>query len=68
MKKSLFLITALSFQICSFSQNQQIPDPGKKPDWWGNIEGYINQQDKVILQPVPLAIVGRNKFIIKNLI
>lgn len=56
MKKTVFLIIFLTLQVCLSAQNQQITDADKKTDWWGNVDGYINQQDKVSLELVNNAL------------
>ena len=50
MKKILLFIMVLFVPLCLFAQNKA--DPDKKTDWWGDIDGYINQQDKVTLDMV----------------
>lgn len=52
MKKIILFAIALIVPLGLFSQNKEPFDPDKKTDWWGDIDGYINQQDKVTLDMV----------------
>jgi len=45
----------LVFLILAFL-NATSQDPDSKTDWWGDIDGYINQQDKVTLSLVNEAL------------
>jgi len=57
MKKSLFAATVLFLLFCLTAHSQIVTDPDKKTDWWGDIDGYINQQDKVTLKLVNDALL-----------
>ncbi|HPT21268.1 MAG TPA: hypothetical protein PLR88_04915 [Bacteroidales bacterium] len=56
MKKTLLLTIAVIIQCSLFGQAQQKPDPEKRTDWWGDVDGYINQQDKGSLDLVVEAL------------
>lgn len=49
MKKIFFLTIGLLIQICLFSQNKEISDTDKKTEYWGDLDGFLNQQAKVSL-------------------
>jgi len=52
MKKHLSILI-ISYLLVLTSAAQ---DPDKKTDWWGNIDGYVNQQDKFTLALVRQAL------------
>ncbi len=52
MKKYYLVSIVLLIYIFSFAQNQKIENPDQKTDWWGDIDGYLNQQAKVSLTAV----------------
>ena len=49
MKKVFLGIIALLVHLCLFAQTQNTIDPDKKTDWWGDVDGFLNQQAKVTL-------------------
>jgi L-ascorbate metabolism protein UlaG (beta-lactamase superfamily) len=56
MKKILLITAILIIHICAFSQNYEPIDPDKKTDWWGDIDGFLNQQAKITLGLVDEAL------------
>jgi hypothetical protein len=52
MKKICLVLFVTLINICLFAQNPEKADPDQKTEWWGDIDGYINQQDKVSLKLV----------------
>ena len=49
MKKISLITVILLGHLCLFAQNQEIADPDKRIEWWGDIDGFLNQQAKVTL-------------------
>lgn len=49
MKKTFLLTIAVIIQCSLSGQAQEKPNAEKRTDWWGDVEGYINQQDKASL-------------------
>ena len=49
MKKITLVTFLLVIQFCLFAQSQVNIDPDQRIEWWGDIDGYINQQAKVTL-------------------
>jgi L-ascorbate metabolism protein UlaG (beta-lactamase superfamily) len=52
MKKYYLVSLVLLVHFALFAQNQKIETPDQKTDWWGDIDGYLNQQAKVSLTAV----------------
>ncbi len=51
MKKFIFATILLMGTFLAV-QSQGKADPDKKTDWWGDIDGFLNQQAKVTLSLV----------------
>ena len=49
MKKFYFVFCVLLLNICLYSTAQEQTDQDKKTDWWGDIDGFLNQQAKITL-------------------
>jgi L-ascorbate metabolism protein UlaG (beta-lactamase superfamily) len=49
MKKILTAVLLLSLNLCLAAQDKETIDPDKKTDWWGDIDGFLDQQAKVSL-------------------
>lgn len=49
MKKIYLVTIILLTHLYLFAQNQETFDPDKKIEWWGDIDGFLNQQAKVTL-------------------
>jgi L-ascorbate metabolism protein UlaG (beta-lactamase superfamily) len=49
-KKVVFLAFILICHLFSMAQSPATTNPDTKTDWWGDVEGYLNQQAKVTLQ------------------
>jgi L-ascorbate metabolism protein UlaG (beta-lactamase superfamily) len=56
MKELYLIAVALFLHIGLVGQNQVKSVPEVKTDYWGDIDGYINQQDKVTLNLVEEAL------------
>jgi L-ascorbate metabolism protein UlaG (beta-lactamase superfamily) len=52
MKKIFLIMSMLLVQHCLYGQNKEASDPDNKTDWWGDVDGYLNQQAKVTLDLV----------------
>jgi len=52
MKKYSLVSLVMLFHFALFAQNQNIKNTDQKTDWWGDIDGYLNQQAKVSLSAV----------------
>lgn len=52
VKKIFFIASAILLHLCLNAQTREITDPAKKTDWWGDVDGYLNQQAKVSLDLV----------------
>lgn len=55
MKK--FIVLIFLFPICSFELLSQVSTDDQKLDWWGDIDGFYNQQHKVTLRLVDEALI-----------
>jgi L-ascorbate metabolism protein UlaG (beta-lactamase superfamily) len=56
MRKICMTLCIILFYLCLQAQNQSIDNPDHKTDWWGDPEGYLNQQAKVTLDIVGHAL------------
>jgi len=56
MKKIVVLFSAVIICINISAQNKILTQPDKKTDWWGDIDGFLNQQAKVTLNLVTEAL------------
>lgn len=52
MKKISLIAFAILIHLYLYAQNHEISDPSKKTDWWGDVDGYLNQQARVSLDMV----------------
>ena len=49
MKKLVAAVLTGMVNMCLFSQNVVQPPSVNKTDWWGDIDGFLNQQAKITL-------------------
>jgi len=49
MKKIYFVFCVLFLFLCLYSTAQEQTAQDKKTDWWGDIDGFLNQQAKMTL-------------------
>lgn len=56
MKKSLLIACTIFFCLRLYAQNPDKSDPDQRIEWWGDTDGYINQQAKVSLGLVNQAL------------
>jgi len=66
MKKFIFAIILLT-GTCLAAQSQEKTDPDKKTDWWGDVDGFLNQQAKVTLSLVSEALIANPPSLQENL-
>jgi L-ascorbate metabolism protein UlaG (beta-lactamase superfamily) len=52
MKKIVAAILIFLINPCLFAQSNKETDADKKTDWWGDIDGFLNQQARVTLDLV----------------
>lgn len=50
-----------------FPQKEEIFDPDKKTDWWGDIDGFLDQQARVTLDLVNEALIANPPSLQENL-
>jgi L-ascorbate metabolism protein UlaG (beta-lactamase superfamily) len=55
MKKTCLIVINLLIYSCIFAQNQGSVN-SVKTDWWGDLDGFVNQQNSVTLQTVDVAL------------
>ncbi len=67
MKKIFLFAFAVLFHFYSSAQNQEITIPDTKTDWWGDVEGYLNQQAKVTLNLADEALLQSPPSLIEDL-
>ncbi|NLA48373.1 MAG: hypothetical protein GX876_02790, partial [Bacteroidales bacterium] len=56
MNRIVFLTTVVLMTAALAMNGQTVTDPDKKTDWWGDIDGFLNQQAKVTLNLVNIAL------------
>jgi len=66
MKNSIFVLIVL-MSTCLSVQAQVKTDPDRKTDWWGDIDGFLNQQAKVSLSLVNEALIANPPSLQENM-
>jgi L-ascorbate metabolism protein UlaG (beta-lactamase superfamily) len=56
MKKVVIVLLILLTDVCLLAQNNGKTEADKKTDWWGDIDGFLDQQAKVTLDLVNEAL------------
>ena len=56
MNRIVFFIAMILMTAGLVLNGQTITDPDKKTDWWGDIEGFLNQQAKITLNLADIAL------------
>ena len=66
MKNSIFVLIVL-MSTCLSVQAQVKTDPDRKTDWWGDIDGFLNQQAKVSLSLVNEELIANPPSLQENM-
>ena len=56
MNRIVFFIAMILMTAGLVLNGQTITDPDKKTDWWGDIDGFLNQQAKITLNLADIAL------------
>jgi L-ascorbate metabolism protein UlaG (beta-lactamase superfamily) len=67
MKKLVIVIFIFLINLCLIAQNREKTDADKKTDWWGDIDGFLNQQAKVTLNLVNDALIANPPALQENM-